>query len=88
MEKVLFDYFNNGGTIVGVSGGAVQLGRTTTLFQLFIGDKDENLDALQLVDFEFLPHTIVGMRIIKEMFLIMLKPLELLFTQEMMEMEL
>jgi dipeptidase E len=56
MEKVLFDYFNNGGTIVGVSGGAVQLGRTTTLFQLFIGDKDENLEALQLVDFEFSPH--------------------------------
>ncbi|WP_421385356.1 Type 1 glutamine amidotransferase-like domain-containing protein [Bacillus salacetis] len=56
MEKVLIDYFNNGGTIVGVSGGAVQLGRTTTLFQMFTGDIDENSEALQLVDFEFLPH--------------------------------
>ncbi|MBM7691484.1 dipeptidase E [Peribacillus deserti] len=56
MEKVLCDYFNQGGIIVGVSGGAVQLGKSTKLFQMFIGDSDEELEALQLVNFEFLPH--------------------------------
>ncbi|TKD71387.1 Type 1 glutamine amidotransferase-like domain-containing protein [Pseudalkalibacillus hwajinpoensis] len=56
MEKVLRDFFHQGGSIVGVSGGAVQLGKTTKLFQMFIEDSDEELEALQLVDFEFLPH--------------------------------
>lgn len=56
MEKVLCDYFYQGGIIVGVSGGAVQLGISTNLFQMFIGDSDEELEALKLVNFEFLPH--------------------------------
>ncbi|WP_194840879.1 Type 1 glutamine amidotransferase-like domain-containing protein [Filobacillus milosensis] len=57
MDRVLRDYFNNGGTIVGVSGGAVQLGKTTNLFQLFTGKiNDEASDTLNFVDFEFLPH--------------------------------
>lgn len=57
MEQVLRDYYNKGGTIVGVSGGAVQLGKSTKLFQIFIDDNDDTeLDALNLVDFEFLPH--------------------------------
>ncbi|MGA9290050.1 MAG: Type 1 glutamine amidotransferase-like domain-containing protein [Anaerobacillus sp.] len=57
MDKVLWDYFNNDGTIVGVSGGAVQLGHSTKLFQLFtdtLGNEDS--ESLQFVDFEFLPH--------------------------------
>lgn len=56
LKKVLRDYVEEGGTIVGVSGGAVQLGKSITLFQLFIGDVEEELDGLHLVDFEFLPH--------------------------------
>ena len=56
MKKVLCDYYNQGRNIVGVSGEAVQLGKSIKLFQMFIGDKEEELEALQLVDFEFLPH--------------------------------
>lgn len=56
MGKVLLKYFNNGGTIVGVSGGAVQLGKSTNLFQLFVGETYNDLATLNLVDFEFLPH--------------------------------
>lgn len=56
MEKILRDYFYQGGNIVGVSGGAVQLGKTTKLFQIFIGGSDEELEVLQLVNFEFSPH--------------------------------
>ncbi|WP_226673485.1 Type 1 glutamine amidotransferase-like domain-containing protein [Rossellomorea aquimaris] len=56
MEKVLVNYVNQDGIIVGVSGGAVQLGKTINLFQMFIGDLNKNLEALQLVDFDFLPH--------------------------------
>lgn len=56
MDKVLCDYFKQGGTFVGVSGGAVQLGKSIKLFQMFIGNSDEVLEGLQLVKFEFLPH--------------------------------
>ncbi|WP_449536399.1 Type 1 glutamine amidotransferase-like domain-containing protein [Ferdinandcohnia sp. Marseille-Q9671] len=56
MEKVLCEYYKQGGTIVGVSGGAVQLGKTTNLFQLFIGDYVKQLETLHLVNFDFLPH--------------------------------
>ncbi|WKA55570.1 Type 1 glutamine amidotransferase-like domain-containing protein [Planococcus shixiaomingii] len=56
MEQVLCDYFHQGGIIVGVSGGAVQLGNSIKLFQLFSGDSSEVLEGLQLVDFDFLPH--------------------------------
>ncbi|QOR64774.1 Type 1 glutamine amidotransferase-like domain-containing protein [Cytobacillus suaedae] len=58
METVLRDYFNNGGTIVGVSGGAVQLGQSSNLFKLFNGvsEDDDSIETLKLVDFEFLPH--------------------------------
>ena len=57
MDKVLKHYFEQGGTLVGVSGGAVQLGKSTKLFQLYtaaIGD--DYLEALHFVNFEFLPH--------------------------------
>lgn len=57
MENVLWQYFNQGGIIVGVSGGAVQLGKSANLFQLFIGgSNDGDLGTLSIVDFEFLPH--------------------------------
>lgn len=56
MDKVLCDYFEHGGTFVGVSGGAVQLGKSIELFQMFIGNFDEKLEGLQLVKFDFLPH--------------------------------
>ena len=57
MEDVLSNYFINGGIIVGVSGGAVQFGKSTNLFQLFSGTlSDRDSDTLQFVDFEFLPH--------------------------------
>lgn len=62
LATVLRDYYHAGGTLVGVSGGAVQLGQSTRLFQLFTGslggalDPDSDLRTLQLVDFEFLPH--------------------------------
>ncbi|WP_335870851.1 Type 1 glutamine amidotransferase-like domain-containing protein [Bacillus sp. 2205SS5-2] len=53
MEKVLCDSSNQDGIIVGVSGGAVQLGKSTKLFQMFMGDSDEEVEALQLVNFNF-----------------------------------
>ncbi|PLT30749.1 Type 1 glutamine amidotransferase-like domain-containing protein [Peribacillus deserti] len=42
MEEALRTYFNQGGIIAGVSGGAVQLGKSAKLFQMFIGNSDEN----------------------------------------------
>lgn len=57
MEPVLWDYYQSGGNIVGVSGGAVQLGQSTRLFHLFKGSHCvESTNALKMVDFEFLPH--------------------------------
>jgi dipeptidase E len=57
MEQVLWDYYHSGGIIVGVSGGALQLGQSTALFHLFKGsDSVESSDALKMVNFEFLPH--------------------------------
>lgn len=56
MDEILCKYFKQGGTLVGVSGGAVQFGKSIKLFQMFIRDSNEELDGLQLVDFEFLPH--------------------------------
>jgi dipeptidase E len=56
MDDVLRKYVHQGGTIVGVSGGAVQLGKSIKLYELFTGESHDELDALQLVDFEFLPH--------------------------------
>jgi dipeptidase E len=59
---VLRQYFNNNGTIVGVSGGAVQLGKNAGLFKVFQSNIDDaiytldNLKALGIADFEFLPH--------------------------------
>lgn len=55
-KQVLRNYVDQGGIVVGVSGGAVQLGNSIQLFQLFIEDDDDELETLQLVDFEFLPH--------------------------------
>ncbi|TAA72597.1 Type 1 glutamine amidotransferase-like domain-containing protein [Planococcus salinarum] len=56
MDELLREYFNHGGTLVGVSAGAVQFGKSAKLFQLFIGDSGEKINALQMVDFDFLPH--------------------------------
>ncbi|WP_283152195.1 Type 1 glutamine amidotransferase-like domain-containing protein [Guptibacillus hwajinpoensis] len=57
MDHVLLDFYNRGGILVGVSGGAVQLGRSTKLFQMFTETTSEALhQTLGLVDFEFLPH--------------------------------
>ena len=48
--------------MVGVSGGAVQLGRGAGLFKLFTCSLEETLNcrdilsALHITDFEFLPH--------------------------------
>ncbi|MFK3959211.1 Type 1 glutamine amidotransferase-like domain-containing protein [Guptibacillus hwajinpoensis] len=57
MNHVLLDYYYRGGILVGVSGGAVQFGRSTKLFQMFTGTTSEVLfQTLGLVDFEFLPH--------------------------------
>lgn len=56
LKKVLCTYYEKGGIIVGVSGGAVQLGKSTKLFQLFVENYTDESETLELVDFEFLPH--------------------------------
>ncbi|MCA0174113.1 Type 1 glutamine amidotransferase-like domain-containing protein [Bacillus sp. RAR_GA_16] len=56
MDKILVEYVQNGGIIVGVSGGGVLLGESVNLFQLFIDDDKQSSETLQFVDFEFLPH--------------------------------
>lgn len=62
ISTILRDYYHAGGTLVGVSGGAVQLGQSARLFQLLTGSLDDSVDSgsdlrtLQLVDFDFLPH--------------------------------
>lgn len=56
MNKVLEEYLQSGGIIVGVSGGGVLLGDSVNLFQLFIDDYKKSSHTLQFVDFEFLPH--------------------------------
>jgi dipeptidase E len=58
----LVDYYNRGGTLVGVSGGAVQFGISTALFKLFQHglshalENDMELGTLNLAAFDFLPH--------------------------------
>ena len=60
--SILKKYYNDGGTFVGVSGGAVQLGKNAGLFKAFQSNVDDailnlnNLSTLGLVNFEFLPH--------------------------------
>ena len=56
MDGYFRDYLDRGGIFAGVSGGAVQFGKSTKLFQLFAGDSGETLEGLQFVNFEFLPH--------------------------------
>ncbi|QHJ69385.1 Type 1 glutamine amidotransferase-like domain-containing protein [Planococcus halotolerans] len=56
MDGHLQVYFEQGGIFAGVSAGAVQFGKSTKLFQLYAGDANETQEALQFVDFEFLPH--------------------------------
>jgi dipeptidase E len=66
-EKNFIDVFRNyveqGGILVGVSGGGLQFTKTVAIYQSFIGDVDRMdqadyfaLSALNMVDFEFLPH--------------------------------
>lgn len=76
MKNILCDYFNRGGIIVGVSGGAVQLGKSTKLFQMFIGDTEEELETLNLVNFDFLPHYNRWNDEYKKKFIIMLKTIQ------------
>lgn len=56
MDEQLSMYFDQGGVFAGVSAGAVQFGKSTKLFQLYANDFSDPLEALQFVDFEFLPH--------------------------------
>jgi dipeptidase E len=62
LNSFLIDYYNRGGTLIGVSGGAVQLGTSAALYELFkrgLPSALQNgsaLDTLQLAPFEFLPH--------------------------------
>ena len=60
---VLRHFVDQGGILVGVSGGSLQLTKTVAVYKSFIGDLDNityedyvGLSALNLVDFEFLPH--------------------------------
>jgi len=60
---VLQDFVDKGGILVGVSGGSLQLTKTVAIYKSFIGNLDDithedimGLSALNLVDFEFLPH--------------------------------
>lgn len=60
---VLRHFADQGGILVGVSGGSLQLTRTVALYKSFMGGLDGvthddyvGLSALNLVDFEFLPH--------------------------------
>ena len=61
-ELILQKYVQNGGLLIGVSGGAVQIGRSAGLYKVFIDHLDsaisniKEFDALGLVDFEILPH--------------------------------
>ncbi|RIW38456.1 hypothetical protein D3H55_02665 [Bacillus salacetis] len=61
-DSLLVEYYRRGGTLIGVSGGAVQLGRSTALFDIFqqgLSSASQNwneLGTLNLVPFEFLPH--------------------------------
>ena len=60
--SVLKEYYLNDGILVGVSGGAVQLGKNAVSFKIFQSSLDEalnefdNLQTMGVVDFEFLPH--------------------------------
>lgn len=60
-KPVLKKYADNG-IIIGVSGGACNIGGNISLFKLFTSNLDEalssrcQLNSLGLVDFEFLPH--------------------------------
>ena len=56
MDGYFRDYLDRGGIFAGVSAGAVQFGKSTKLFQLYAGDSGEEIECLQFVDFEFLPH--------------------------------
>ena len=60
---VLRGFVDQGGILVGVSGGGLQMSRTVAIYKAFIGNLEditdevyEGLSALDLVDFEYLPH--------------------------------
>jgi len=62
-DNILRHYVAQGGILVGVSGGSLQLTKTVAIYRAFIGSlsdiTDEDyvgLSALNLVGFEFLPH--------------------------------
>jgi dipeptidase E len=62
LNSFLIDYYQRGGNLIGVSGGAVQLGESAALYKLFqkgLTDALQSkfqLQTLQLASFEFLPH--------------------------------
>lgn len=60
--KPVLKKYADAGTIIGVSGGACNIGKNIALFKLFTSNLNEalsnrnNLNSLELTDFEFLPH--------------------------------
>ncbi|WP_409253957.1 Type 1 glutamine amidotransferase-like domain-containing protein [Bacillus sp. SCS-153A] len=62
LHSFLIDYYHAGGTLIGVSGGAVQSGLSASLFDVFTNglsnarQRFTQQDTLQLTPFEFLPH--------------------------------
>ena len=62
LDSFLIDYYNKGGILAGVSGGAVQFGLGAGIFDLFQNGLESalqtytQLETMQVVPFEFLPH--------------------------------
>lgn len=61
--NVLRHFVDQGGILVGVSSGSLQLTKTVAIYKVFIGNLDGitykdyvGFSGLNLVDFEFLPH--------------------------------
>jgi len=60
--NTLREFLQNGGTIVGVSGGAVLLGKSIALFKIYTDELIKTLENIQeyfslgFTQFEFLPH--------------------------------
>lgn len=56
-EKILTEYVRNGGILIGVSAGSIIMSSNIEIIN-YIGEKTtiDNKKALNLVDFEFVPH--------------------------------